>query len=347
MQPLSAIDAIQPAWEHARALLFARRRDWRLLLKVGLVALFAQLGGCNVNLNMPTANPLPHGIDTHAMMALLLVAGVVLLVLGLAHFYVSSRLQFVLFAMVLRRETAVVPLWREFGGVTWRWAGLKLLFFFGATVCLAPVVTPVVILLIRRLPASGQEPHNFAAFFATMLGAILVIFALLLVIVAAYALLQDFGLPSLALEGTGIGETFHRVRFLFQTQTGAVLFYVLMRFLLQSAGTLVTYLALLLGGLVLALPLGGLALLLWLGLRHAGSVGHVGLVAGWVVLGLMLVAALLLMAVMLLGVVFTFLQAYALYFLAGRYPLLGNLLRPAPAKGYAVVRPPPPVPGFA
>ena len=94
--------------------------------------------------------------------------------------------------------------------------------------------------------------------------------------VVGYFLLQDFGLPWLALEGTGIGETFHRVWFLFRTQTGAVLFYVLMRFLLQSAGTLVTYLALLLGGLVLALPLGALALLLWLGLRHAGKRGACG-----------------------------------------------------------------------
>ena len=145
--------------------------------KVGLVATLAQIGGCNGNFNFPANHALGHGLNPRALVGILLVVGVVLLVLGLVFFYVSSRLQFVLFAMVLRRETKVAPLWREFGGVTWRWIGLKLLFFFGAMVCLAPVVTPVVISLIRTVPASGQEPHNFAAFFATLAGAVLLIFA--------------------------------------------------------------------------------------------------------------------------------------------------------------------------
>jgi hypothetical protein len=348
MQPLSAIDAIQPAWDHTRALLFTRRRDWRLLLKVGLVAVFAQIGGCNANFKSPGDSSLPHGMNLHALAAILIVGGVLVLVLGLVFFYVSSRLQFVLFEMVLRRETTVSPLWRRYGPVTWRWIGLKMLFFVTALLCLAPIVTPFVILLIRAMPADGQEPHNFGAFLAAIVGFVLVILFLLLVCTAAYLLVLDFGLPSIALEDTGIAVTFRRVWSLFRTQPGATLFYVLMRLLLQSAGTLVTYLALLVGTLVLMIPLGALALLLWLALRHAGAAGHVAMVAGWAVLGLILVAALFVAGVMLLGVVFTFVQAYALYFLAGRYPLLDSLLvRNRPAAGMPPPAGPTVMPGFA
>jgi len=49
-----------------------------------------------------------------------------------------------------------------------------------------------------------------------------------------------------------------------------------------------------------------------------------------------LLVLLALAAVMLFGYVFTFLQAYALYFLGGRYPLVGAYLDPflPPPHGY-------------
>jgi hypothetical protein len=48
MQPLSAIDAISPAWDHTRKLLLNPMR-WQTLLKVGLVAAFAGTGSFNFN----------------------------------------------------------------------------------------------------------------------------------------------------------------------------------------------------------------------------------------------------------------------------------------------------------
>jgi len=44
MRTLSAIDAIGPAWNHTSRLLLAPR-SWRLVLKIGAVAVFAGIGG--------------------------------------------------------------------------------------------------------------------------------------------------------------------------------------------------------------------------------------------------------------------------------------------------------------
>ena len=59
MLPLSAIDAIGPAWSHTSRLLW-RPRSWRLLLKIGAVAVFAQLGGANFN-----SGSIPHRLGSH------------------------------------------------------------------------------------------------------------------------------------------------------------------------------------------------------------------------------------------------------------------------------------------
>jgi hypothetical protein len=50
-----------------------------------------------------------------------------------------------------------------------------------------------------------------------------------------------------------------------------------------------------------------------------------------------------------MGSLLTFFQAYALYFLGGRYPLLGDLLdrsTPPPAYAYAASFPPPAPPPY-
>jgi hypothetical protein len=72
--------------------------------------------------------------------------------------------------------------------------------------------------------------------------------------------------------------------------------------------------------------------------------------AGAIVLGLIFVAFLFYIGLLVMGCVYIFFQAYAMYFLAGRYPLLGSLLDPPPP---ALIRaeplPPdvPPAPAFS
>ena len=333
MRQLSAIDAIGPAWTHTSRLLFAPR-SLRLVLKIAAVAFFAQMGGCNPSFNSPSrhmADGVPNAAAVFATMAAFaLLIGVFSLVIALVFFYLSSRLQFTIFEIVLRSDTHVAPIWDRYGRATWYWMALKFLFFLLALLCLAPFLIPVVITFIHAVHASGNGNNLPVAFIGAIVAFIGSIFLIALVIGIGYTLLRDFGLPSMALEGTPLGVTVKRVFGLVRAEPGQVLLYLVMRFVLAVAGAIAGEVALALGTLIALIPFGGAGVGLWLGFRHAGIGGHIVMIAGWVVLGLALLLLLILAAIMVLGSLYTFLQAYALYFLGGRYPLLGNYLEPAP-----------------
>ncbi|AEU34861.1 DUF7544 domain-containing protein [Granulicella mallensis] len=330
MRPLSAVDAIAPAWNHTRRLLIAPR-SWRLLLKISAVAFFANVGGGSFSSPYPGRDHLP-GLSpaiSASLFAVLLVIGGIASLIALALFYLGSRLQFVLFEIVLRRDTTVAPIWRRYGRATWYWMGLKLAFFAIALLCIAPLLIPIILHLIHAFGSgASMEPQNFAGFFLAIFGFGLAIFAVLIVIGAGYTLLHDFGLPFMALEGTSLTETVRRVVSLVRAEPGQMFLYLVMRVLLAFAGALIFEMALFFGLLIALIPLGGLGVVLWAVLHHAGTGGHVLMIAGWVVLGIILFVLLVGAVIMALGYLHTFLQAYALYFLGGRYPLVGQYLEP-------------------
>ena len=160
---------------------------------------------------------------------------------------------------------------------------------------------------------------------------LLVLFVLALTI--ATVLLRDFALPSMALEGTTFGETLRRVVALTRAEPGQVSLYLLLRFCLTAAGAFVSEIVIVLLGLVIGGPLAGLGFGLWAThCRTAGTVApRAGMIGGWVILALALLAVVGVGVICLFGYLFTFLQAYAIFFLGGRYPLMGQLLVEPPA----------------
>jgi len=94
---------------------------------------------------------------------------------------------------------------------------------------------------------------------------------------------------------------------------------------------------------ILAIPLLLVGFLGWLLLHHLGPAGHILMATGVVVLVLAFAAILVYVTIGFIGAVVLFFQAYALYFLAGRYPMLGDQLDP-PTPGFAYSTPPPPAP---
>jgi hypothetical protein len=351
MLPLSAIDAIGPAWSHTRRLLWDKR-SWRLMLKIGAVAVFAQLGGANFNsgsipnnLGSGTHNPgsLPHPAFLAAMVGVIIFVAIFALLFSLALFYLGSRLQFVLFEVVLRSDTTVAPIWRRYGAATWRWIGLKLLFFLACFAVCAPFLIPIVIAFVHGITASAQNGsiQNPAAFIGTILGFIAAIFFIALVIAVLYSLLHDFGLPSMALESTTMGETVRRVWNMFRAEPGQVLLYLVMRFVLGFVGSLCSNIILVIGILIACIPFGMVGVLDYFLFRNAGTGGHIIMILVWVLLGLLFLALLIVAAIILTGYVYTFIQAYALYFLGGRYPVLGQYLAPYWPQTHLPAPPPP------
>ena len=108
-----------------------------------------------------------------------------------------------------------------------------------------------------------------------------------------------------------------------------VTLYLVMRVALGIAGTIVASMRMLpIGSLIAHIPLGGVTLGLWLGAetrRHSRV--NVVMIAAWVVAGSHLPGAVYHGGDPdLRHSLYTFFQAYKLYFLGGRYPLLADFL---------------------
>ena len=327
MRIYSAGEAIGPAWEHTTALLFRDRRLGRLL-KICLVALGAQLGG---NIGGKFGNQSGH--TSAALLPLLLMIGVLSFAFGVTLMYVASRLQFVLFDIVLLRDDRVGPAWRRHGIHTWRWLGVRIAFGAALLLALSPLCVPLVPGLIHlfRSPAfqtaTGGHAFNFAAFRAAAL-LLLEALAVVLVFVALFRLFTTLALPGLALENLSFGAVFKRAWLLVSADPPAMLAYTFVQpLLLFALGTLVLFCWVLAVGIP-ALPVGLVLVHLWRA-SHAGVGGMVlmGIAGGLGAIVLLLWAVLTYL--LLAGTLLVFAQAYNLYFLGGRYPLLGQYLEPA------------------
>jgi len=341
MRQLSAIDAIGPAWNHTQRLLLAPRR-WTLLFKIGLVAVFAGIGGFgggfghggNNFSHLRHMHDQPHTWPPQMMAAMVAVAALAVflliaaLIVGLVLFYIGSRLQFVLFEVVLRNDTTIAPIWNRYGAATWRWIGLRLAVVVVSLLCIAPVLIPAIIRFIHALPRHGQPPAHLFAFFLSFFGLFATIFLVALIFGIIHILLHDFGLPSMALESTTLDETVRRVGRLFSAEPGQTLLYLVMRFVLNIAGSICASITLGLSAFIALIPFGAVALIDWLLLHNAGMGGKVLMIAIWASLALLYLALMFIAIVSVMGYVITFLQAYALYFLGGRYPLVGAYLEP-------------------
>ncbi len=329
MRPLSASECITPAIERTKSLLF-RPFQWRPFLKLTAVAFFAEIGATSFSFNSPGhhGSGLP-GISPAAqaiLFALLFGLIIVAFVVGLIMLYIGSRLQLVLLEVVATHQTTIAPIWRRYSRLTWRWIGLKLLFFLIFGLAFLAALAPAIISMIKSMPPGTQIPS--AALFSHLLSFIGVLVLGVLVIAAVYFLLRDFALPFLEIEDLSITETLKRLRSLVAAEPGEIALYILFRFLLSLVAGVAAEILIVLVLLVSLIPLGVIGGLLWWPLHHAGAVGTAALVSAAIVGGVILLVWMACVIIGCAGTLLVFTQAYALYFLGGRYTLLGNVLEP-------------------
>jgi hypothetical protein len=340
MRPLSATECITPAIERTKSLLF-RPFQWRAFLKLAAVAFFAEIGSGFSGSSGGHGHHLPGVSPAAAALIVAIIIGIFLVVflIGLVMFYVGSRLQLVTFHFVATRQTTIAPIWRRYASLTWRWLGLKILFFFAFTLLLIVMFGPVIFSMFRHMPPDATPPT--AVFFSHIALFLSVAFLAVIVIGAAYILLRDLTLPFLALEDLHITAALSRLRSLIAAEPGEVALYILFRFLLGLVAAIGAEVLIGLAFIVSLIPFALIGGVLWLILRHAGLVGTAALIASAIVGGLVLLFWMACVTIGIVGTLFVFNQAYALYFLGGRYPLLGSVLEPAPLQPFT---PPPPIP---
>jgi hypothetical protein len=322
----------------------------RTFLKIAAVAFFAEMGG-SLNLNFPGRSNGLHQLPPAFLafiVAFAVILGLVSFVIGLILFYIGSRLQLVLLELVATRYTFVGPLWRKYGSRTWRWIGLKLLFFLCILIVALPFVIATILYFIHHGIGAFAGFNPFSGLhIAQILLFVAVALIVLLIISAIYMLVRDLALPFLALEDLSISQSLRRLRALIAVEPGQVILYLLLRFVLGIVFGIAAEIAVFLVLLVSLIPPGIVGVILWLSLHKAGTIGIVLLIACAIFGGLVFLCWAVCVVLGFMGTLLTFFQAYALYFLGGRYPLLGDLLdRSTPPPAYAAAFPlqPPPYP---
>lgn len=276
---------------------------------------------------------------TSTTIGIFVVIAMIAIVIGLVLFYLSSRMQLVLMDIVATRTTLVAPVWNRTAPRTWRWIGLKIIafltFFLVAGVLFG---LPAFYLFHSVRPGNTQSPSgvfvgSFALFF---LIALLSVFVILLLIWA----LRDFVLPFLLFEDASMGDSIRRAIALMRREPGSVAFYLFMKLLLSLVAGIAAEFAIAICVLILCLPLGGVAVALWFLLHHTGPFGSAVMYISFALLGLIFLAAFLGAILCIVCAVLIFYQAYTLYYLGGRIPVIGNLLQPPPMQPPPMAPPP-------
>ena len=332
MQALSATEAIGPAWDRTRKILF-ERFAWRRLLKITAVALLAELGSLLTfpggDGHMRGAHATSHAgvAAVVAMAAISFLVAVVFFVAGLLLFYFGSRMQLVLIEVVATRNTHIGPLWAKYGPPTWRWIGLKLILSLVMFIAIIGAAGWMVFRMVRGMPMPqrGHLPPGFFAHFAVFF---IVVFVVAMFIACLYWMMRDFVAPVIALENAPLVTALARLTDLLQDEPGEVFLYLLLRTVMVLFSVIAGEILLSIIMVISIIPFGLVGGLLWLLLHHAGPAGMAVLVLAGLVGGVVLGVWFLFLAIVVFGTICLFYQAFGLYFYGGRYPLLGNLLDP-------------------
>lgn len=367
VRPLSAIDAIVPAFRRTKSILagpfrlgfFLKICFFVALTDAGfLSAMFSYpMQGANAAMSgagviHPRGNFLAAGMPgLGAIGAGVLILLAVLALIGIAIWigftYVFCRLRFTVLDLVIYREKSIRSAWRKYGPQTWRYFGLSILVGLAFLLIMAAVIGPFIPAFLRVTRGMDPAHPNPFALLQLMLPLFLAILLLSVVGLIVDAMMRDFLLPPMAIEDAPIESALGRFFGLLRSEFGSMLLYIFMRLVLAFA--LSACLA-----IVCIIPVGVLALLaflvglplyhsLWQGGAQLLFAVYVAL-AGTIVLGLYFLALST-----IYGVTGVFKLCYAVIFYGARYPELGNRLEPGFGRQTTpeeILPPTPPSPGI-
>jgi hypothetical protein len=349
--PTSCVDAIVPAFQHAKKQLLEpfRASQWLKLALVGLFAGELPSGGCNGgSFQIPTRTGgtqrlLPSGLPQFhpalyaGSIVALVVAGFVLLMVLL---YVNSVMRFVLFDSVVAKQCEILRGWERRQQEATRFFGWRLLLM---------AVSIMGLTILIGIPAAigfaagwWNQPGQHLV--PLILGGIVMFFLLLLFIVllaVVQMLAKDFVVPQMALEGLSVTESWRRLLLMLKAEKGQYAGYVGMKIVMAIGAAMIFGIVATIVILIVVIPVGGFGAVTVLLGKAAGLTWNAYTITLAIVAGCAMVS-LLLYAISLISVpAIVFFPAYSIYFLAGRYPLLDALVHPAPSNQTASAQPPP------
>lgn len=344
--PTTVTDAISLAFEHTKGQLFQpfRFSQWMRLAAVGLLAGEMSSGGCNFSRSLRQGSSRVPNIDPAILGAVIAVAILSGIVFAIVVMYISSVMRFILFDGVLTKECHIRAGWMRR-----QTAGLKYFFWqIGFA-----IVTLIVMAILIGIPVGiafslGWIQHNSEHTLALVLGGIILFFVVLAVAIAAAVIqvfTKDFVVPQMALEGIGAVEGWRRLWPMIEAELGGYAAYIGMKIVLAIVAGIALFIVSLFVGLMVAIPTIGLAIIAIFTGKTAGLTWNAYTITVAVVVGLILLAAFLYLMALIAVPVIVFFPAYSIYFFAGRYRALNQILFPAPAAsltpGLPANQPPP------
>ena len=360
--PISAMDAISPAFEHAKQQLLRpfRFAQWVRLALVGLLAgELSSGGGCNSSINLPSTHhpqgseqflgaTLPPGMLHHPAMTAGLITSLVLIgfVLMVLLIYVSSVMRFILFDSIIAKECHIRRGWakrRSQGLRLFVWQILLMLISFAALFVLIGVP-------LGSAWAFGWFTRPSEHLLPLVLGGILlflVLLALFAVLVAVHVMTKDFVVPQMAMENISAAEGWRRLWNWMMADKLGYGGYMGMKALLAIGAGIAFGIITIIVILLLLIPIGGFGVVAVLAGKAAGLIWNFHTITLAVVAGCV-AFVIFMFAISFVSVpAIVFFPAYSIYFFAPRYPALATLLWPqSPAAVASNPTPtePPPVP---
>jgi hypothetical protein len=358
--PVSAVDLINPAFQHARQQLFRPFRffQWVRLAFVGLLAGEMGSGGCNFNYSFPsTSHPQSSdqsvgsasGLDPAMLAGLItffILAGLILFVVFT---YINSVMRFILFDSIIARECHIRKGWNRHGR-----HGLQL---FVWQILLALVFFAVIAILVGLGAALAWRldwiAHPGEHVLSLVLGgcvALLLLFTSILAFSVIHVMTKDFVVPQMALEDISAMEGWRRLWGWLKKEKGGYAGYLGMKIVMAIGAAIALGMITLIIFFVLLIPIGGAGLLTVLAGKAAGLTWTLYTIALAVIAGCAALALFLFAASLISVPAVVFFPAYAIYFLAPRYPILAALLWPPPPPSETQSSPPaepPPAPAPA
>jgi len=361
MQPLNAIDAVAPAFTRTHQTLFhpfRAGRSWKL-------AATSYLGFCG---SMFVPLPLffllvPRDAfpGFEQFRPALLTATAIFTLIILVILYFCAGMELVMFEMVVTRAKFIAPMWRHYSRRVWPWIGLKVLIgTIYTALIMAIFFAPIKHLVegvIAAFPSLSSFPHGpdtdptavqaavqaaVAPFISQMINLEIIGVGIAFLLKIPSTLLNDFVLPFYVLEDLKLLAAIRRGFGVFVADPIQSTLYLILKPILFVIGYIMQYIALSVAMIPVIIVVAiivaiGAVIFAFLG-SHSGA-GGLLLGAAITVLYAAFGGLFFYLTIGSVGYLLTLLEAYGIYFLGGRYPLLGSLLEGGPDKPFT----PPPV----
>jgi hypothetical protein len=356
--PKSAVDIIGVAFEHTTQQL-TRPFNFRQWVRLALLALatgeLSSGGGCS-RLSLPSRFPrgsqnfvgpsdVLRGIDPALIASLIMIALIGGLIVMLVWIYVSSVSRFILFESVLRKQCDPLSVgwtrWHDQGmSYFWWQLGLAMLSLGVAAVLFFPLLLPLMATLKNH-----QQPGPGWILAFVPVATMFAMFAAIVLLISVLA--KDFVVPLMAIDGVDVLEGWRRLLKMMRIEKASYAGYLGMKIILAIGASVVFSIVSTIAALFVIVPAGIAGVVVVIVGKGAGLTWNAFTITIAIVAGTILIAVILYVIALACVPMAVFFPAYAMYFIAERFPALRARLYPPLPSVPLPPQPPPlaPAPG--